>query len=226
MGTILDTGWREDLVAAHREVAERIARAGTWWSGYERVAIATEQRRALDHADLPPWEAPSGIDGMIPADHPLPPAAVDAVWRLTNHPGTLTEDWHDEIVDQLGASERYVELVGIVAAMSSLDRFALAMGLDPIPLPAPDDDLPSFERVEGAAITTHWVPTVGERGPNVLSALSAVPDVAELISILGAAQYVPWDALLGDLAWTRGALDRAQVELVAAATSLVNECFY
>lgn len=224
--TILDTDWRSDLVDAHRSVVLRIAEPGTWWSGAERVAIAAEHRRALDHADLPPWEAPSGIEGMVAADHVLPPAAVDATWRLTNHPGTLTEDWYRTIVAGLPSALHYVELVGIVAAMNSLDRFAAAMELDPVPLPDPAPGEPTGDTPGDMAVSTHWVPTVGERGPNVLRALSAVPDTFDLVRTLSAAQYVPPDALLGDLSWSRGTLTRSQIELVAAATSLVNECFY
>ena len=92
---------------------------GTWWTGTERVAIAGEVRRAMAHSDLPPWEAPSSIDGMIDDQHPLPTAAVDAVWRITNHSGTLTQDWYDEIVASLASPEHYVELVGIVARMNA-----------------------------------------------------------------------------------------------------------
>ena len=39
-------------------------------------------------------------------------------------------------------------------------------------------------------------------------------------------RYLPTAALLGDLDWSRGTLDRRQIELVAALTSLHNECFY
>jgi hypothetical protein len=37
---------REDLAAAHDRAWARLARAGTWWTGAERVAIAAEARRA------------------------------------------------------------------------------------------------------------------------------------------------------------------------------------
>ena len=61
---------------------------------------------------------------------------------------------------------------------------------------------------------------------NVLAALSADPGGERVRGRLAAAQYVPADALIGDLEWSRGALDRRQVELVAARTSALNECFY
>jgi hypothetical protein len=37
---------REDLPAAHRRVWGRLARAGGWWTGAERIEIAAEVRQA------------------------------------------------------------------------------------------------------------------------------------------------------------------------------------
>jgi len=37
--------------------------------------------------------------------------------------------------------------------------------------------------------------------------------------------YMPRDAVVGELEWARGAFDPIQIELVAARTSLHNECF-
>ena len=226
MPTILDADLRPDLTAAHRDVIAAVGRPGTWWTAAERIAIASEVRRALDRADLAPWQPPSSIDGLIGADHPLPPAAVDAVWRITNHPGTLTADWYEGLVTDLPSPAHYVELVGIVAMVNSVDRLARFLDLAPLPLPPPTPGEPSRELPADVAVTTHWVPTAGVGGPNVLKALSAVPADRVVQMALAEAQYVGRDALLGDLDWDRGTLDRRQIELVAAHTSMVNECFY
>ena len=37
---------RRDLREAHERAFDRLSRAGTWWSGPERLAIAEEVRRA------------------------------------------------------------------------------------------------------------------------------------------------------------------------------------
>ncbi len=228
--SILGSGFRTDLVDAHEAVAATVTRPGTWWTGAERRAIALEVRRALDHVDLPPWLAPSGQDqdhpAAIPADHPLPAAAVDAIWRITNHPGTLTNEWYTGIVDGLPSQEHYVELVGVVAMVNSIDRFAAIMDLAPVPLPEPQPGNPTNERVDDVAVRNHWVPTAPVKGPNVTKALSAVPADGETRQMLSGSQYVPDGALLGDLDWSRGTIDRRQIELIAAQTSLVNECFY
>lgn len=203
-----------------------VSRPGTWWTGAERTAIAAEVRRARQHTDLPPWEAPSGIDGLIADDHVLPVAAVDAIWRITNHPGTLTAEWYEGIVTGLPTPEHYVELVGIVAPMNAVDTFARVMDIDEIPLDDPLEGEPTRLPVEGSVVSSHWVPTAPIKGPNVLKALSAVPGDRPAFEAIAAAQYVPPDALLGDLEWGRDSLDRRQIELVAAQTSMVNECFY
>lgn len=228
--SILGSGLRSDLVEAHGDVVAAVARPGTWWTGVERRAIASEVRRALANPDLPPWLAPSACDpdhpAAIPADNPLPAAAVDAVWRITNQPGTLTYNWYRDIVAGLPSPEHYVELVAVVAIVCSIDRFAAIMDLAPVPLPEPEDGEPTGERVEGTEVRNHWVPTAPITGPNVLKALSAVPAEGRTRRALSDSQYLPEGALLSDLDWGRDTIDRRQIELVAAQTSIVNECFY
>lgn len=228
--SILGSGIRSDLVEAHRGVAAAVARPGTWWTGPERHAIASEVRRALANTDVPPWMAPSSCDpdhpAAISADHPLPAAAIDAVWRITNHPGTLTHNWYQSIVDGLPSAEHYVELVSVVAMVCSIDRFAAVMDLAPIRLAVPEAGEPTQERIDDTAVRNHWVPTAPVNGPNVLKALSAVSADGEARQALFSSQYLPAGALMGDLDWGRDTIDRRQIELVAAQTSFVNECFY
>lgn len=216
---------RDDLATSHREVIEGLSSPGAAWTSAERIAIATEVRSALGNSDLAPWQAPSTVPGLISQDHLLPSAAVDAVWRITNHPGTLTNGWYLSVVEGFPSAEHYVELVGLVAALNAIERFGATLDIEPMALPEPGPGDPSGERAE-ASVTTHWVPTTSTPGANVLKALSAVPFAQELTRPLAEAQYVPADALLGDLSWSRGTLSRQQIELVAAQTSLNFECFY
>lgn len=217
---------RDDLAAAHQAQLERWSRPGTWWTAAEKQAIVAEARRARSSDPLPAWVVPSSVDGLIPDDHLLPASAVDAIWRLTNHPGTLTADWYATTLDGGLTAEQYVELVGLVATASAVDLFSLGLGLGPLPLDEPQAGDPTRHRPADIAVSTHWVPTVTAKGPNVGKALTLVPDVFAAFEELSATQYVPNDALLGDLTWSRGDLSRLQIELVAARTSVVNECFY
>ncbi len=217
---------RLDLVAAHFETAQEWASPGNWWSAAERLAMVDEVRRARAADELPPWVAPTTVDGLIDDDHVLPKTAIDAVWRLTNHSGTLTREWYDEIIERGLSPEQYVELVAVVATANCIDVFGQAVGSEPIALPSPAEGRPDRELVAGAESSTHWVPTVPGPGANVGKALTAVPVAGRAWRRLSDAQYVPPEALIGDLSWSRGALDRTQVELLAARTSLLNECFY
>ena len=217
---------RDDLVEAHVETVESWAAPGNWWSGRERLAMVTEVRRARAAEELPPWVRPSSVAGLVEDDHPLPTPAVDAIWRLTNHPGTLTRQWYEETRQRGLSPEQYVELVGVVATANCLQVFGSAIGVEPVPLPSPAEGEPDRAIVAEAVPSTHWVPTVPAGGPNVGKALTSVPVAREAWLRLSNAQYVPRDALLGDLQYSRGALDRMQVELLAARTSLLNECFY
>jgi len=218
---------RDDILEAHQQLLDRWAHPGTWWSGAERLAIVEEVRRARDASEIPPpWVAASGVDGVCSSDHPLPARAVDAVWRLTNHPGTLTSDWYESIVGDDVSPSQYTELVGVVAQANSIDRFADGLELTRVALPEAVAGVPTRQSPEGVDVRKHWVPTADIKGPNVLKALSAVPEENVSRDILSNVQYVPSGALMGDLISDHNSLSRMQIELVAARTSKLNECFY
>ena len=217
---------RSDLDDAHAQLTQRWAASGTWWSGAERLAIVAEVRTALDSPRLAPWDAPSQIEGMISTGHILPDPAIDAIWRLTNHPGTITAEWHAAIIGGGLHPEAYVELVAVVAQANAVDRFADALDLNRVSLPDPSPTEPPKHGAVPTAITSHWVPTAEIKGPNVLKALSAVPFENESLSLLSSAQYVRLGDLLSDLSSDQNSLSRMQVEVIAARTSKLNECFY
>jgi hypothetical protein len=217
---------RPDLDKAHFETVEAWAQPGDWWTAAERLAMVKEVRRARGADELPPWVRPTTVEGLIEADHLLPAGAIDAVWRLTNHPATFSEEVYGQLVSDGMTPEQYVELVSIVATANSMEVFTSALGLKQVALPGPSEGRPRARLANDAAVSTHWVPTVPGRGANVGKALTAVPVAVEAWHRLSDVQYVPPEALIRDLAWSRGALDRSQVELLAARTSLLNECFY
>ena len=221
---------RDDLASAHGEVAQRWARSGTWWTAAQRSEIVQQVRAARDHrahdgGALPPWVQPSTVGGLIDTDGPLSAAAVDAVWRITNHPGTLTGDWYTSIIERGVDPLAYVELVGIVAQTNCVDRFADGLELPRLALDEPVDGPPTQQGAP-AEILHHWVPTAEIQFPNVIKALSAVPAEIDALFILSDAQYVPIERLRADLINDQNSLSRPQIELLAARTSKLNECFY
>ena len=62
--------------------------------------------------------------------------------------------------------------------------------------------------------------------PNVIKALSSVPDAVRLLKTLSAAQYVPMADVPNPSAGGKRAISRAQIEFIAARVSAINDCFY
>ena len=234
---------RADLAASHRRAFERLARAGTWWTGAERVAIAAEARAARSCALCRARKAalsPAAVAGRHDAAGTvLADAAVDAAHRIASDPGRLTRAVVERLLSEGLSDGAYVELVGIVAQTVCIDTFRRALGLAAEPLPAPEPGEPSRRRPAGLRAGDGFVPRIdpsaaaaseadlfpGGRGPEVVRALSLVPDAVRAVADLSAAQYVPFERV-ADVGWSPRALSRAQIELVAGRVSALNECFY
>ena len=94
---------REDIIAAHARIWDRVRHAGAWWTGAQRVEIATEVRNALD-CDLCRERKTALSPSAVQGEHrsqakDLPPPAVDAVQRA-RHATELRRDGHDRLVEQ------------------------------------------------------------------------------------------------------------------------------
>jgi hypothetical protein len=234
---------REDLPAAHRRAWRRLAQAGNWWTGVERVAIAAEVRNAWQcplckarKAALSPYT----IEGTHECISKLSKSAVDVIHRVVTDPGRLTQAW---LGKTMAAGEitdaQYVEIIDVVVAVISIDSFCRGIGAPLHPLPKPEPGEPSRYRPATAQPEAAWVPTIPVggavdaeadlwdatgRAPNVIRALSLVPDAVRQLMDLSTAHYVPRDHLM-DFAWGRS-LSRAQMELIAGRVSALRGCFY
>jgi hypothetical protein len=235
---------REDLAAAHRGAWQWIASPGTWWSGPERVAIAEAARRAPSCKLCTERRAtlsPLAVSGEHDGDAALPAAAVDAVHRLVTDASRLSKGWLEKTLAGGISDAHYVELLGVVVSLQSVDAFHRAMGLPLEPLPHPLAGEPTRERPACAREGMGWFATiaakdaVGEYGDlypkapvvaNVMRAMSLVPDNVRMLKKLSAAQYVPHEIVAKVSAQTGRALSRAQIELIAGRVSALNECFY
>ena len=228
---------RPEINETHLAAAKHWASAGTWWSAAERIAIVEEARKAWDAQPLAPWQPPSSIPGLISDDHILPVAAIDVIWRLTNHVSTLTKTWYESFVPDKLSAQQYVEIVGIVAQSTLTDRFADALDLPRVSLAAPGQGQASQQQPDDAAVSSHWVPTApivdGSWNPatptdvpNVRKALSLVAAERIMQWVLIDAHYVQGGALADDFGAKHWSLERAQIELLGTRTSKVNECFY
>jgi alkylhydroperoxidase family enzyme len=201
---------RENLADAFRHVWGHLSTAGTWWSGPERVAIAEIARAAYQ-------------DQPIPEGDLLPVPAREAAALVGKQPSAITAEliqtWEIAGLD----ATQYVELIAVAAQVTTVDTFHRAMGLELEPLPYPQSGTPSRELPAVPARKTRaWVPMVGP--PTIPTSLSAVPNEMAALEALHGPAYLTYEEM-SDPTIQKG-LSRAQMELVAARTSAINECFF
>lgn len=234
---------REDLAAAHQRVWARIARPGTWWDGAARVAIAAEARHAPSCGLCRRRKealSPAAVSGTHDSPGTLPESVVEVVHRVRIDPGRLSERWFRQVLSGGLSEEQYVEIVSLVAHGVALDTFARGLGLDPLPLPQPEPGLPSRSRPAGAKPGGAWVSWLepadlgeaeadlypaGRPAANIMKAMSLVPNEVRSFFDLGAHQYLPSSAMR-DFTREYRAISHAQIELLAARVSALNQCLY
>lgn len=236
---------REDIAVANRKTWERIARPGNWWTGAQRVAIAAAVREARDCALCRKRKeelSPNAVDGKHGgATSTLPSPATDAVHRIVTDQGRLSKAWIESLAGHGIDDGHYVELLGVVVAVVCIDAFHRALGLALEPLPAPIAGAPSRYRPSGLAVGGAWVPMVepgkvgaAERSlypplpqiPNVLRAMSLVPDAVRSLHEQSGAYYLEMLDVANPSAGGGRAISRPQMELIAGRISALNECFY
>lgn len=202
-----DVEVRTDIRRLFRREWDRLALPGTWWNGRERVDIARAARRARFGGD----DAPSS----------LPSVAIAAAETTSARPASIRRGWVDSTADDL-RYPRYVELVGITSRLAAVDTFhiGLGVGLEPLPDPEPGD--PSHVEEPSARPGAAWVPMVG--GASITQALSLVDAESVAQEDLHGPLYLTYEGM-AEYDYV-GGLSRAQMELVAARTSAINECFY
>ena len=230
---------REDLRAAHQGVLDHFRRPGSWFSGAERIAISAESRRAPACSlcqERKEALSPEHVQGKHGSAEKLADALVDVIHRVRVDSGRLSRRWFEATLASGLSEGKYVEAVGIVALTAGLDTQCRALGVPPFPLPQPLSGSPTGRSPEGMTRGIAWVPLLrpedasgpeadlyggGGFVPNILRALSLVPGHIPVMRNWSAAHYV-------DVAdrTARRAIDRSQIELVAARVSALNECFY
>ena len=240
---------RDDLATTQAQAWQRLASAGAWWTGAQRIAIAAEARHTLDCAFCAARVAalsPLAVGGAhTRLDSPLTDAAIEAIHRIRTDPGRLGETWFLRLREAGLAEEAYVELVSVVAVVTAVDTFRRAAGLQPWALPPPRDGAPTRHRPRGARPGLAWVATLapedvtpddpdlyrdrpGPRaryGANIHRALSLVPDSMIHWWDMLEAMYQS-SSQMRDFARDYRAVTHAQIELLAARVAALNRCEY
>ncbi len=233
---------RDDLTETHAGFLEHLRAPGSWWTGPERVAIAAESRHALTCAlcrERKDALSPSAVRGEHDSLGALSEAVVDVIHRVRTDPARLSKAWFDGVMASDVSDGAYVEVIGVVTLLAGIDYTARALGAPPPTLPEPLPGEPSRHRPASAKPGVAWVPMIDVADadgaeadlypklpfvPNIMRALSLVPEQARALQRSSDAHYVAMADLSNPNA--RRDLDRLQIELVAARVSALNECFY
>lgn len=234
---------RPDIAEAYRSFWQKLSAAGSWWTGEERVAIAQESRNALTCSYCAARQealSPYTFPGQHEHGSRLPERVVDAVHRVITDQSRITAAFVDDNADNGLSKAAYVELVGIVVAMFSIDEFHRALGMSVETLPDAQPGQPSEYRPERLSEDIGFVPTIPPDGTigneadlwpsgftaNVLRALTLVPDALRDWKEISAAQYLAMEKMPSFFEDDTRSINRLQMELVAGRVSAVNECFY
>ena len=178
--------------------------------------------------------------GFYGAEPRMSTKADDAIHRLVTDAARLTRSWLEKLHAEGLSDGHYVELLGVVVSLVSIDEMHFALGIEPEALPDPQPGEPSRLRPEGLNLDVAWVPMLdpkrtadsesdlfpGGRSPNVIRAMSLVPEAVRLLKTLLAAQYVSLDRVGQPGSNAGRAISRPQIELVAGRVSALNDCFY
>ena len=198
-----------DSVRAHAVEAawNHLTAAGPLLMPAQRIGVIAAARRAWAGEHRPP----DGGELLVEAAHWL---AVDA--------GGITADLVADLETRGLDRHRYLETVGVVAMTANIDFYVRGLGASLPTLPEPRDEPPTGAIDPDAGITDGFVPATGPLlAPFVLDAL---PTEGKVLRALHEPMYMPMHEM-GDHAY-RDLLTRPQIELIAARTSELNECFY
>ncbi len=240
-----DAGWpiRADLPAAHNRYWARLQQPGSWWNSAQRIDIAREVRAAWHCGHCRACAealSPNAVKGEHQAVSSLPDAAVEAIHRITTDSSRLSRSWYEGLLERGISEGQYIELVGTVVSIVSIDSFAIALGITERALPQPGVGEPDQYRPATAGVDDAWVPMVDEDNSNtpeadlwvanntgnVVRALSLVPAEVRTLKELSGAHYLAMEDVRKHGYNGGRSLSRTQMELVAGRTSALNACYY
>lgn len=198
---------RRDIVESFEREWQALANPGSFFTGAEQVTIARTFRALL---------------GGSEARAELDEAATEVVAVLTNEPGSIRRNWVQALFDAGLTEGRYVELVSVVSRIAAVDGFHRMIGAALPPLPSPQPGAPTGTTEPAAKPSKAFVPMV--RGTSIWWALTLVPKAYERMEDLHCILYLAPGQM--QQSESPRAISRPQMELIAARTSLHNECFY
>ena len=210
------------VVAAACVALGGLGRPGRWWTASQRLAIAAIARQARPR---PLWDRAPPLE-TLSSDRgdPLSPFVEALVELVAVEASSISRKTVELSCERIGDAA-YAELSAIVAQITAIDQLCHALGAALPPFPAPGPGQPSRVRPEGMGDAGgHIQMSTDHEGANVARSLSLAAEDHDLWRGLVLSMYSRDEFL--EMVWTDRALSRPQVELLAARTSALNECFY
>lgn len=235
---------RSDFAQAHNRYWKRLASPGAWFTGTERIAIAKEVRQASSCSLCSQRKnalSPNQIAGAHDTASTLADTIVEVVHRVVTDSGRLTKSWFDGVIQQGLTVEQYVEIIGTIVNVFSIDEFCRGMEIPLNELPEALPGEPSHYRPgniveDGDGAWVPMCPNTVDSGPEsdlwqgrtgyVLRALSLVPDEVRTMLDLLETHYISGSQIWNVKHCPRGTLSRIQMEVLATRVSSFNDCFY
>ena len=233
---------REDLIEEHRKAWRRLAEPGAFLDGARRVAVAREVRNAPSCALCQRRKdalSPFSVDGEHDHLGEFLPSEIEVIHRIVTDSGRLSRAWLDGILKAGLNDTDYIEIVSVIAMTMVMDTFRRALDQPVFDLPTPVAGAPSGYSAPGAKHHGGWIRLVvpedvapgdgvlyeGPAVSPVVKALSLVPEAKRAYWELACSHYLPNDQMTNFATKIR-AIDRMQMELVAARVSSLHQCVY
>ena len=211
-----------EIIKSFQIVWDYLGQPGNWWTGDERLAIAEEVRSSNPRKI---WERVGNLEDYSKSTEATLSSYEKAVVRLVaNETSAIDKATFDGISAFMG-DNKYAELAAVISQIVPIDHLFDSLGIEREKLPVAIEGQLSFERpselVEGVA----FLPTFSTHGlPHVAVSLSLAQADNARRMLLVRAMYS--GSSFGEMIWEHRNLSRPQIELVAARTSALNECFY
>ncbi|MEG3586824.1 MAG: hypothetical protein VX353_05995 [Actinomycetota bacterium] len=211
-----------EIIESFEIVWDYLGLPGSWWTGEQRIAIASEVRKSNPRKL---WENVGKLEDYAKDSDEILSPYVKAVARMVaNETSKINQHIYDQVIASIGEGE-YAELAAVVSQIVAIDQLCDALGIEREKLPTPKEGKPTLERPDELVTGVAFLPTfAADKLPHVAVSLSLAQADNARRMLLVRAMYS--GSSFGEMIWEHRDLSRPQSELVAARTSALNECFY
>lgn len=211
-----------EIIQTFEIVWENLGKPGAWWSGAQRIEIAKEVRDSN-----PPLLTERVTDLSRYSNQgteTITPFTRAVVRKVTYESSSIDRGTFEQIVSELG-EDRYAELAAIVTQIVPIYSLSDILQCRREALPRVEAGSTSCERPDHLIDGVGFLPTFPTNGlPNVAVSLSLAQADNARRMMLVRSMYSGTN--FTEMVWSHRHLSRQQIELVAARTSAINECFY